>query len=106
MPREMNVPRPPAPMYAAIAVTPMLITTEMRTPAMITGSAIGISTRARRCEVDMPIPTGAQRGIHVGGCGVGVADDGQLPVEHRGNPGGQPADAMADLGEDRDQHAE
>ena len=61
MPRLMNVPRPPAPMYAAIAVTPMLMTTAMRTPAMITGSASGISTRARRCSVDMPMPVAAER---------------------------------------------
>ncbi len=61
MPREMKVPRPPAPMYAAIAVTPMLMTTAMRMPAMITGSAIGISTRARRCGTDMPMPIAAER---------------------------------------------
>ena len=61
MPRLMNVPKPPAPMYAAIAVTPMLMTTEILTPAMMTGSAIGISTRASRCATDIPMPIAAER---------------------------------------------
>ena len=108
MPRLMNVPSPPAPMYAAIAVMPMLITTAMRTPAMITGTAIGISTcaqalRRRHAHADRGR---AQRGIDVADRRVGVADDRQLRIEHRGDDRGQIADALADHRQQRNHHAE
>ena len=61
MPRLMKAPRPPAPMYVAIAVMPMLMTTAMRTPAMITGTASGISTCRSRSSDDMPMPRAASR---------------------------------------------
>ena len=42
-------------------MTPMFITTAVLTPAMITGTASGISTRARRCIAVMPMPRAASR---------------------------------------------
>ena len=48
-------------MYAAIAVTPMLSTTAIRTPARMTGNAIGISTRTSLCTADIPMPIAAER---------------------------------------------
>jgi len=39
----------------------MLSTTATRTPARMTGKAIGISTRTRRCMDDIPIPVAAER---------------------------------------------
>ncbi|MNR35761.1 hypothetical protein D3C85_1536280 [compost metagenome] len=48
MAARMSTPRPPAPMVAAMVMTPMFMTTAVRTPARITGTAMGNSTMRRR----------------------------------------------------------
>src|ERR1700730_17979314 len=48
-PRKMNTPKPPAPMAAAIVVTPMQSTVATRMPASNTGAANGSSTCQRTC---------------------------------------------------------
>ena len=40
MEARISTPRPPAPMVAAMVITPMFMTTAVRTPARITGTAI------------------------------------------------------------------
>ena len=44
-PRKMKVPRPPAPMAAAMVATPMVMTVAVRMPARMTLSASGKRTR-------------------------------------------------------------
>jgi len=58
---RMSTPRPPAPMVAAMVITPMFITTAVRTPARITGTAMGSSTMRRRWPKVMPMPRAASR---------------------------------------------
>ena len=47
MPLKISVPRPPALTYAATTATLITVTAAMRSPATITGSASGSSTRRR-----------------------------------------------------------
>ncbi len=58
---RISTPRPPAPITAAMVITPMFITTAVRTPARITGTARGMSTIRRRCQKVMPMPLPASR---------------------------------------------
>ncbi|MNS94377.1 hypothetical protein D3C72_1285920 [compost metagenome] len=53
---RISTPRPPAPMMAAMVATPIFITTAVRTPPRITGTASGRSTSRMRCQVVMPMP--------------------------------------------------
>ena len=55
----MNCPNPPRPINAAIVTRPIADTVAIRSPAMITGSASGISTFHRTWRRDKPIPTAA-----------------------------------------------
>ena len=57
----MYVPKPPAPMAAAIVATPTEMTVATRTPARITRAASGNSTCQRICRAVMPIATAASR---------------------------------------------
>ena len=77
----------------------------MRTPAMMTGSAIGISTCRSRCERRHAHAARrlAQRRIDVRDRRVGVADDRQLRIEDQRDHRRQIADALADQRQDRDQ---
>ncbi|BAK11385.1 hypothetical protein PAJ_1305 [Pantoea ananatis AJ13355] len=61
MPSSSSMPSPPAPITAAIAITPTFMTTAVRIPPKITGSAIGISTQRRRCQNVIPMPRPASR---------------------------------------------
>ena len=58
-PRKTYVPRPPAPMAAAIVAVPTDTTAATRTPARITGRARGNSTRRSRWRGVMPMPVAA-----------------------------------------------
>jgi hypothetical protein len=55
-PATIGEPSPPAPMVAPIMAVPILMMTEIRTPARITRAAIGISMRKSACIRPMPMP--------------------------------------------------
>jgi hypothetical protein len=57
----MYVPKPPAPMAAAMVATPTEMTVATRTPERITGAASGSSTCRRICASVIPIATAASR---------------------------------------------
>ncbi len=60
-PRKMNVPRPPAPMAAAIVATPMVMIVAVRMPARKKARASGKRTRKRICARVMPMASAASR---------------------------------------------
>ncbi|MNL42219.1 hypothetical protein D3C87_1646620 [compost metagenome] len=53
----IGVPRVFAPTVDAMVAVPILMITDVRTPARITGAASGNSTFRRRCPALMPIPS-------------------------------------------------
>ena len=59
IPAKTRYPKPPAPINAAMVMRPTAVTAEIRTPAIITGSAIGIFTLVRTCFGVSPIPLAA-----------------------------------------------
>ena len=89
-PRKMKVPRPPAPMAAAIVATPMVMTVAVRMPARITERARGRRTRQRIWVLVMPMASAAceDRGVDAGEADVGVAEDGEESVEDERDDGG------------------
>src|SRR5271165_700027 len=58
-PRKINVPKPPAPIAAAIVATPIVMTVAVRIPARITESASGKRTRHITCHGVIPIAVAA-----------------------------------------------
>src|SRR5262245_932435 len=58
-PRKINVPRPPAPIAAAIVATPIVITVAVRIPAKITLSPSGNRTFNKIWDSVMPIASAA-----------------------------------------------
>src|SRR5262249_14373991 len=60
-PRKMKTPRPPAPIAAAMVVTPMPTTVATRIPARITFAASGRSPCINSCRSVIPIPRPASR---------------------------------------------
>ena len=82
-PRKMKVPRPPAPMAAAMVATPMVMIVAVRIPARITGKG--------QREADAPEDLGVghahgfggleDRGVDAGQADVGVSEDGEEGVE-------------------------
>jgi hypothetical protein len=57
----MNWPRFSRPMIAVTVTRPIVVTVAIRTPAMMTGSASGRSTRTSTWVGEYPIPTAASR---------------------------------------------
>ena len=74
-----------APTVAAIAAVPMLIITEVRTPASSTGSASGSSAWARRCRGLSPSAGGGleHRRRHRLQAGEGAAQDRQQAIQRQ-----------------------
>ena len=54
-------PSPPAPARKASEASPTVVVAAIRSPAMISGRASGISTRHRSCRGVSPIPRPASR---------------------------------------------
>ncbi len=94
-PRKMKVPRPPAPMAAAIVATPMVMTVAVRMPARMTLRASGKRTRRRICVVGHAHGFGGfeDRGLDAAETDVSVAENWKKSVEDERDDGGAAADA-------------
>ena len=57
----MNRPRPPSDTYAAIVAVATICSIELRMPEMISGNALGTSTRQSTWLPVMPMPLAASR---------------------------------------------
>ena len=60
-PSTMKRPSPPHDTTAASVAVATTCTLAVRTPAIISGTAIGISTRRSSCQPVMPMPVAASR---------------------------------------------
>ena len=94
-PRKMNVPRPPAPMAAAMVATPMVITVAVRMPARIIGKARGKPHASENLCVGHAHGFGGFQdgGIDAGETDVGIAENGKQRVKNQRDDGGAAADA-------------